>query len=96
MRETCQNRTVNQICEQKTATSVRRPQFHRCYIVFTHTPIHRCLFREQNPQENHSGWIQTRDLYIARADVLPLDHKASPTVYMWLIHTSVQGKKQLI
>ena len=35
-------------------------------------------FCEQNLQANHLGGIQTHDLNTARADVLPLDHRASP------------------
>ncbi len=35
-------------------------------------------FSEKYPHANHSGGIQTHKLCIARAHVLPLDHRASP------------------
>ncbi len=35
-------------------------------------------FWENNPRTNHSGGIRTHDVCTARADILPLDHRASP------------------
>ncbi len=60
------------------------------YFVFTLSPI--CLLKalctqyfptfvekkKHTPQANHSGGIRTHNLCIARADDLPLDHRASP------------------
>ena len=49
---------------------------HQCALSIVHSVLTRDLWGK-NPQAYHSGRIRTTDLCIARADVLPLDYRAS-------------------